>query len=160
MPTDSLLSISLVESNRRRGELLLVGVRWAEGAGRSLHLSSPEFAWVRRGLSGAMWYSGSPVKGGEWRGVSTGAAPSTDGTGGAPRGGQGSSLVCPFGSRFSVAMLMQSWGPVYVLGRGWIPRRRQPPCHKSGGLPYIRHSRSAMCRASICSRVMNWVGRV
>jgi len=137
-----------------------MGARWAEGAGRSVPLSRPWSAWARWGLSAALWSTGDPVKGGGWRGVSTGAVPNADGTGGALRGGQEFSLVFPFGSRFPTAMLMQAWAPMYVPRGGRIPRWRQPPFQRSGGLPCINHARRALCRDNICSRVMNWVGRV
>ena len=75
LATDSHLSTSLVESSRRRGELLLMGVRWVEGAGRSMPSSRLGFAWARWGLSAALWSSETPVKGGEWRGLPMGVVP-------------------------------------------------------------------------------------
>ncbi len=84
-----------------------------------------------------------------------GAVSSADGSEGAAMGREKVSLVWPFGSKFAAAMLTQPWGPVYVSGGGWIPLWRQPPRQRSGGLPYINHSRRALCRASICSLVMN-----
>jgi hypothetical protein len=68
LATTSRLSSSCVENSRRRGELVLVGVRWAEGAGRSVPSSRLGFARARWGLSAAPWSSEAPGKGGECRG--------------------------------------------------------------------------------------------
>ena len=46
LASDSRLNSSLVESSRRRGDLLLVGARGAEGAGRSMPLSKSGSAWA------------------------------------------------------------------------------------------------------------------
>jgi protein-S-isoprenylcysteine O-methyltransferase Ste14 len=81
------------------------GARWVGGAGRSRPLFKLGSTWARCGLFTTMWYSGAPVRGSEWRGVATEVVYSTDGTGRAPRGKQGFSLDCPFGSRFAAAML-------------------------------------------------------
>ncbi len=112
------------------------------------------------GLSVALGSSEASAREGECRGGSMGVVSSADGTGGAAGVEDGVSLVWPFGSRFAAAMLTQPWGHVCVPGGGWIPRWRQPPRQRLGGLPYINHSRRALCKASICSRVMSWVGRV
>ena len=65
---------------------MLVGVRWAEGAGRSMPSARLGFAWVYWGLPVALWSSEAPVKRSKWREVSMRVVSSADGAGGAPRG--------------------------------------------------------------------------
>jgi hypothetical protein len=84
------------------------------------------------GLSDVLGSSEASAREGEWRKDSMGAVSSADGTGGAARGGEGVSLVWPFGSRFAAAMPTQPWGSVYVPGRGWISRWRQPIARGQG----------------------------
>ena len=66
-------------------------------------------------------------------------ASNAGGASGASWGGHGFIFVWPLGSKFAATMLMQPCGHVYVLGGGWRPRWRQPPRHRSEGLPCIRY---------------------
>ena len=145
---------------RRRRELLLKGVRLAEGAGLSTPSSRLGLAGARWGLSATPWSCGAPEKGGGRSGVALESASIAGGASGKSGTMNGFSLVWTLGSKSTTAMLMQPCGLVCVPIGGVIPWWRQPPYQRSEGVPCIRHSRRALWRVSICSRVMNWVGRV
>ena len=155
MTTVSRLHRSNGVNVRRRRELLLKGVRLAEGAELSMPSSRLGFAGARWGMSATPWSGGAPEKGGSRRGVALKAASSVGGASGKSGAGYGFSLVWPLGGKFAAAMLMQSCGPVCVPVGGVSPWWRQPPCQRSGGVLCINHSRTAMCMVSICTRVMN-----